>query len=85
MTQIKVGQTYRIIKDGCELSMGNGDTDYFGLKVGQEFTIDFVDQFGEGWCKTSNLPAGVIPFWKDFGRLCILCVGEIGQSVELVE
>lgn len=85
---IEKGQTYRILDNKCTWSLGKGDTDFYGLVAGQEFTVDEVDDAGDGWCKLSNLPEGVIPFWIENasdGRLCMLAAGEELEGVELVK
>lgn len=88
--ELKKGMKFRILKASSEDTwvLGNGDTDFYGLREGAEFTLDEIDANGDGWCKVENLPDGIIPFWIENspGKICMLISDEADDGcVELVE
>lgn len=79
---IEKGQTYRIVTVTVGCCFCEGDNDFYGLPVGTEFTIQKVDDSGDGWCKPVK---GMAEYWMNHNDICILTQNDIARgSVVLV-
>lgn len=58
-----------------EIVQADGN-EFYGAVVGERFTTSTVDENGDLWLRPSENPCIREEFWKDMGRLCILCGDE---------